>query len=152
MICGLLVNDQTGFSLTAGTEKVLATMLAATNQRPKLRAIRAYTNGTSGTDASIHFGVYRVTAAGSGASTVTASTIGRFGAESETPQTVIKHSYSTEPTLGNRPFGSGFHPQATLPESFPPGGEIFIPGGGEIAIAAKSPSAKTIYLYLEWEE
>lgn len=149
-MAGLLCTASfTGISLSAATAKSVVMLTAPTNQRLVIKRIRIKTSSTSSTEAPIDLAVKIATTAG----TFTAATpVKVMTGLDETVQATYGRNCTSEPTKTDTLYQGGFHPQAGLDESFPPGRELVVPGGGRIVFELTAPSSTSVSGMVQYEE
>lgn len=143
--------------LVAATPKTVLQILAATNQRVVVTALRFLgKQAAGGTDAPVKVKLTRSTA-NFGTGTAQTAGSGTYAkndpSDSETVQTAVATNFTAEPTS---PADAGlyyeFQPQSGLIELFPPGCEIKIPGGQSLNIELTSAGTPTVTVVADFEE
>lgn len=130
-MAGILFAAVTGEVATGTAAKTLLQVVAAANQRVKIKEISVSFKGVSPTDAPILVTVSRQTTAG----TMSALTPAKLNeSDAETLQTTAQHTATAEPTTGASVIKEEVHPQTGFIWQSPFGGEVVIQGGGKLGI------------------
>jgi len=118
---------------TGTSVKTLVQLLAAANQRVKVKEISISFDGTSNTATPIYVEVVRQTSAGTITNTTTLRKVDPDF--TETLQTTCKDTATAEPTdSGDVPMAELVHPQTGFLWQAPFAGELKIPGGGRLGV------------------
>ena len=131
-MAGVLATAQTAEISTGTAKKTLLQLIAAANQRVKVKEISVSFKGTSSTAAPILVQVLRQSDAG----TVSSLTPQKMNeADDETLQTTAGHTATVEPTGTTEILGEEVHPQGGYTWQAPFGGEVIVKGGARLGIA-----------------
>ena len=123
---------------TTTSTKTLAQVVAATNQRVKVKEISISFQGTNVTAAPIEVDILRQTTAG----TMSANTPSKVNSsDSETLQTTAQENATAEPTAGAVLYTEFVHPQTGFLWQAPFGGEFIVPGGTRLGVRVVTPGA-----------
>ena len=122
-MAGILVHipvPTAGVALSAGVAKTVFQVVAATNHRILVKAIKVSFAGTSTTDTPVTVRVLR--------------------------QTTAQHTATAEPTAGDVLDVYKIHPQSGVFEYLPIGEDIVVKGGGRLGIEATATQAQTMFV------
>ena len=148
-MAGVKAVAQTGEIATGTSAKTLLQLIAATNQRVKIKEFSVSFKGTSNTAAPIKVALVRQTDAG----TMSAlSPVKMNEADDETLQTTAQHTATAEPTGSTEVMGEEVHPQSGYTWQAPFGGEIVVKGGnrlGLVVTAGADVNAKARFVFEE---
>lgn len=116
---------------TGTSALTLLQIVAAAQQRVKIKEISISFKGTSNTAAPILVQIQKQTSAG----TASAGTVSKFvSSDSETLQTTAQITFTAEPTSTTVFIEEEVHPQTGYTWQAPFGGELIIPGGSRLGI------------------
>jgi len=151
-MAGLNLHAPSGeVSLSAATARTVLSITAPANHRVKLKGLEVFGKGTSTTDTPMKVEVSRVTTDGGTATTLTPAKNDENAGE--TPLSTVRGSYTAEPsTYGANLKTWEVHPQTGLVVFFPPGDEVVIKGGNEIAVRITAAQAQTVSVNAYYEE
>lgn len=137
-------------SLSAATTKTVLSAQAAANHRALVKSVKLFFKGIVTTDTPVKVDLIRITAA---SGTATGSTEVKLNeADNETIQTVGRHNFTAEPTVGDIIETWEVHPQTGLVVFYPQGEEPVIMGGNEIALRCTAAQAQTVAANFTIEE
>jgi hypothetical protein len=138
-------------ALTAATPTCIGFLTAPSNQRVKMLGYGFYFDGTSNSAQPVEIKLARPTA---GVFTPGGTAIKCDAGLSETVQSVVGLSASTEPTLTASLVNKTItvHPQLGYEYLAPLGQEEMIAGGTNFVFSANAPAAVNIRGYLKFEE
>lgn len=131
---------QTG-EVSIGTSALtLMQIVAAANQRVRLREFSVSFKGTSNTASPVLVQLMRQTTAG----TASALSLKKWNsADDETLQTTAQQTFTVEPTYSDVLITEEVHPQTGYTWQAPFGGEIICKGGEKLAIVVTAGAAVT---------
>lgn len=136
-MAGIVYSVSTGaLTLGAATPATAVQVLAATNQRLKIKGFSVAFNGTSATSEPVVVRLLRQTTAG----TMSTGNKRVLNAASETPQSTATINATTNPTAGDVLFETLVHPQGGVNIMFPPDMIPEVPGGGRVGIELNAPA------------
>jgi len=135
---------------TTGTSVItLLQLLAATNQRVKVKEISISFQGISNTAMPIQVDVLRQATAG----TMSALTpVKENASDQETLQTTAQYLATVEPTPGNIVMTENVHPQGGYTWQAPFGGEIIVQGGTRLGLRVTAGASTTAVARMVFEE
>jgi hypothetical protein len=151
LLCSVTTGGATGLTeveLDGTNEKAVIILTAPTNQRLKLKSLSLCFDGVTNTAEPVFVVLARVSTAG----TSTAATPKLLGVGSETPQATAGIDASAPPTKGDILKVWRVHPQSGYEMMFPMGDEIWVAGGGRVALFAKAAAAVKLMATLNYEE
>ena len=136
--------------ITTGTSLItLMQLLAATNQRVKVKEISVSFNGVSNTGVPILVEVLRQTSAG----TMSALTLVKENSsDSETLQTTAQYNATVEPSASSIVMTEQVHPQGGFLWQAPFGGEIIVPGAGRLGLRVTAGVSVSAMARMVFEE
>lgn len=134
---GVPVVANTGDIAFSTSTKTLAQLIAASNHRVKVERVRISFKGTSGAEAPVLVQLAVQTTAGTMSSLTLAK---RNASDDETLQTTAQHTATVEPTTTTVLASQLVHPQGNYDFVFPPGRELFIPGGTRLGVLVNTPT------------
>jgi hypothetical protein len=136
--------------ITTGTSLItLIQILAATNQRVKVKEISISFNGISNTAAPILVEILRQTSAG----TMSAlSPVKQNSSDSETLQTTAQYNATAEPSASSIVMTEQVHPQGGYLWQAPFGGEIVVPGAGRLGLRVTAGASVSAVARMVFEE
>ena len=135
-------------ALVAATEKTVVQIIAPAHQRLKIKRWGVFFDGIAATGAPVEVRLLRQDADG----TLSAVTIFKQVAGSETIQTTAKGDASAEPTPSDVIDVAEVHPQSGYEAVIPFDMPIEIPGGGIVGITCKAPDAVNVRAKIIFEE
>lgn len=140
-------------ALSAGVAKTCIQLLAATNVRVLVRAVRVSFKGTVATEAPVDVQLVRQTGAGTGTA-LGAATLGKLNpVDTETLNVTGTHTSTVEPTSDDFIVDRfKIHPQENAELRLPLTAPIPIPGGYRLGVKMNAPSAETVVVTVEGEE
>lgn len=148
-MAGVLFEAVTGEISTGTSVKTLVQVVAAANQRVKVREISIGFKGTSNTNAPIKVDVLRQSTAG----TMSALTpVKRNADDGETLQTTAQHTATAEPTAGDVLKTLEIHPQTGWDWQAPFGGEFIINGGDRLGVRVTAANDVSATVSISGEE
>lgn len=131
-MAGILAAAQSAEVATGTSLKTLLQIVAAANQRVKIKEWSISFDGIVNTDAPIQVTLVRQTTAG----TMSSLTPEKFNeSDQETLQTTAQHTATVEPTTGNTVQAEQVHPQGGYTWQAPFGGELVVEGGNRLGIS-----------------
>lgn len=135
-------------ALAAATAKTVLQIVAATNQRVRIKSFGVFFDGISGSAEPVQVRLLRQTTAG----TMTSLTPTKLGTGSETVQTTAQHTATAEPTAGDTLDIAEVHPQSGYQVIYPQGDWPIIPGGGRVGIECTAPATVNVRAKIIFEE
>lgn len=137
-------------ALANGAAKTILQVVAATNQRLKIKKIGVTIQGIAATDVPHLTRILRQTTAG----TMTALTPKKVNnADTESLQVTAQHTATAEPTAGDVLISEHIHPQGGREWAFGPGEELIVPGGGRLGVEITGNAATyDCYVWILGEE
>lgn len=147
---GVRVVGNTADIAFSTSTKTLAQIIAASNQRVRVERVRVSFKGTSSAEAPVMVKLAVQTTAG----TVTSLTLAKANSnDDETLQTTASHTATVEPTTTTVLAAFLVHPQGSHEFVFPPGRDLYIPGGTRLGVLLDTPTqAGTAVVSFEIEE
>jgi len=149
-MAGLRVVGNTGDIAFSTSTKTLAQIIAAANHRVRVERVRVSFKGTSAAEAPVLVKLAVQTDAG----TMSSLTLAKANsADDETLQTTAQHTATSEPTTTTVLASQLVHPQGSYDFVFPPGRDLFMPGGTRLGVLLDTPTqAGTAGVSFELEE
>lgn len=125
-------------------------LIAATNQRVRIKRIGIYGQGTAISDTPVTFEVLKQTTAGTSSSLTLVKQDDNAG---ETLQTTALKTFTAEPTAGNVKFTANVPSTGRQEWVFPLGFDLFIKGGERLGIRALTAVQASVFtVMIEAEE
>jgi len=136
-------------ALSAAAAKTVLQVTAPANQRVKVKAWGVYFDGTSVSAEPVNIKLVRQTTAGTMSSVTPTKTDDSLP---ETVQSVASVDASVEPTTTDVLHFINCHPQSGYQNDFGVIDEMFIKGGGRLAIICTAPAAVNVIPWMKCEE
>ena len=150
-MAGVKVSVPSGeVSLSAGVAKTVLSLKAAANHRALVKSIKVFFKGIVTTDTPVKIRLVRITTDSGTGSAITEVKVNE--ADNETIQSVGRHTFTVEPTIGDVLETWEIHPQTGLVVFYPPDDELVIIGGNEVALEMTAAQAQTVSANLTIEE
>lgn len=135
-------------ALGVATTKTVIQLVAAANQKVKIKSWSVSFDGISATAEPVQVELLRQTTAG----TMSALTPVAKKPISETIQTTAQHTATAEPAASDILASVEVHPQTGYEKIYMPGDEVLIGGGGRLAIRCTAPAVVNVRANIEFEE
>jgi hypothetical protein len=112
-------------------------IVAASNHRVRLDRIWISGQGTSNVEVPTQFRVAKMTTAGTSSAN---NPVKRNPSDDETLEVTGLKTFTAEPTITDIYAARAIHPQSGYEFVFPPGRELWIPGGARVGLYVISPA------------